>query len=364
MIYFDATKTGSAGHRSGLTRVSHRLRQHLGAAATEVTWSRGELITSSGKKLPPLTRADWFLTSELFSEEERPGFSEFLVSPSRSCRVAAIYHDAIPLKHPHITWPQSVARHPIYLKLLARFDHVWAVSRASRDELIGFWDWQGVEQRPTVETLALGADFDGAPRVACAPLADTDSVAGQSKTASSARPQLLCLGIIEPRKNQSMLLETCDQLWRERLDFELHLVGRVNPHFGPPILARLKMLRREHKGRLEFHEAASDATVANLYRTARATIFPTIAEGCGLPLLESLWRGVPCVCSDLPVLRENADGGGCLPVAVNDFEAWKSALRKIVTDEALHARLRREACSRPLPTWQEAAETLRRGLTD
>jgi len=354
MIYFDATKTGSAGHRSGLTRVSHLLRQHLGAAATEVTWTRGELVASGGKKLPPLTRDDWFLTSELFSEEERPGFSDFLSSPSRACRLAAIYHDAIPLKHPHITWPQSVARHPIYLKLLARFDHVWAVSRASREELIGFWDWQGVEQAPAVETLALGADFDGAPRVARARM---------DRTVAS-RPQLLCLGIIEPRKNQSMLLEACDQLWRERLDFELHLVGRVNPHFGPPIVARLKMLRREHKGRLELHEAASDATVANLYRSARATIFPTIAEGCGLPLLESLWRGVPCVCSDLPVLRENADGGGCLTVGVSDFEAWKTTLRKIVTDDALQARLTEEAGTRPLPTWREAAETLRQRLTE
>lgn len=364
MIYFDATKIRSAGHRSGLTRVSQLLRQHLGAAATEVTWTRGELIASSGKKTVSLTRDDWFLTSELFSEEERPGFSEFLSSPARLHRLAAIYHDAIPLKHPHITWPKSVARHPIYLKLLARFDQVWAVSRASRDELMGFWDWQGVEHRPRVETLALGADFDGAPRAVCTPVTAAGTVAGQDKTPGAPRPQLLCLGIIEPRKNQSMLVETCDQLWRERLDFELHLVGRVNPHFGPPIVARLKMLAREHKGRLVFHKAASDATVANLYRSARATVFPTIAEGCGLPLLESLWRSVPCVCSDLPVLRENADGGGCLTVAVNDFAAWKSAVRKIVTDDALHARLQQEAGARPLPTWREAAETLRRGLTD
>ncbi len=364
MIYFDVTKTGSAGHRSGLTRVSSLLRQHLGAAATDVTWTRGALIASSGKKLPPLTREDWFLTSELFSEEERPGFSEFLASPSRPCRVAAIYHDAIPLKHPHITWPKSVARHPVYLKLLACFDHVWAVSQASRDELLGFWSWQGVEHCPPVDPLALGADFDGAPRAVCAPLAAANASDAPDKTEASPRPQLLCLGIIEPRKNQSMLMETCDQLWRERLDFELHVVGRVNPHFGPPIVARLKMLRREHKGRLEFHEAASDANVANLYASARATIFPTIAEGCGLPLLESLWRGVPCVCSDLPVLRENADGGGCLPVPVNDFAAWKSALRKLVADDALHARLSGEARTRPLPTWREAAETLRRRLAE
>lgn len=350
MIYFDVTKTGSSGHRSGLMRVSSRLRQQLGAAATEVTWHRGEFKLASDKGTLTLTPSDWFLTSELFSEDERPGFAKFLAS--HPCQLAAIYHDAIPLKHPHITWPQSVARHPAYLKLLAQFDRVWAVSQASREELQGFWLWLGTERNPPVEVLNLGADFDGSARV----------TGPGNPIASSGPLQLLCLGIVEPRKNQSMLLETCDELWRERLAFELHVVGRVNPHFGPPIVARLKMLQREHGSKLRFHEGASDERVAERYAAARATVFPTLAEGCGLPLLESLWRGVPCVCSDLPVLRENADGGGCLPVTMNDFASWKIALRRILTDDPFHAQLRAEAVSRPLPTWAEAATALLRVL--
>lgn len=346
MIFFDVTKTGAAGHRSGLTRVSRRLRDGLGLTAREVGWP--PVLPAS------LTPADWYLTAELFSEEERPGLTAFL--DARPCRCAAIFHDAIPLKHPHITWPQSVARHPVYLKLLARFDRVWAVSHASRDELIGFWRWQRLEQIPPVEVLSLGADFDAQPRA-------TSSSVAQRSTLNTQLPALLCLGIIEPRKNQSFLLEVCAELWDEGVAFELHLVGRVNPHFGPPIVDRIKTLRRAHGARLQFHEAASDATVARLYATARATVFPTIAEGCGLPLLESLWPGVPCVCSDLPVLRENADAGACLPVATNDRAAWKSTLRRILTDDTLHARLTAEAIARPLPTWAAAAQTLAAALT-
>lgn len=352
MIYFDVTKTGSGGHRSGLMRVSSRLREQLGAAATEVIWHRGELKLASDKTALTPTPADWFLTSELFSEDERPGFAAFLAA--RPCRLAAIYHDAIPLKHPHITWPQSVSRHPAYLKALSLFDRVWAVSQASREELTSFWVWLCTERNPPVDVIQLGADFNAAPRVTATPTADA-AVAG--------RPQLLCLGIVEPRKNQSLLLETCDELWRERLDFELHVVGRVNPHFGPPIVARLKMLQREHGAKLQFHEGASDERVAERYAAARATVFPTLAEGCGLPLLESLWRGVPCVCSDLPVLRENAAGGGCLPVAGNEFANWKTALRRILTDDALQAQLRAEATTRPLPTWANAAAMLLQSLS-
>ena len=341
MIFFDVTKAGTTGHRSGLMRVSARLAGGLGPAATEVRWPAWDRAVRAD---------DWFLTGELFSEEERPGFGDFLAT--RPCRLAAIFHDAIPLKQPHITWPQSVARHPGYMKRLSRFDRVWAVSEASRRDLVEFWRWQGVEKTPPVEVLALGADFNFAPRAG----------GGASRPApGSPLPGLLCVGILEPRKNQAFLLDVCEELWIEGLKFELHLVGRVNPHFGAPLVARVVALGRKFPV-LRYHEAARDAEVARLYGAVRASVFPTIAEGCGLPLLESLWMGVPCVCSDLPVLRENADGGGCLCVASNDRVAWKAALRRVLTDDALHAKLATEATSRPLPTWAGAAQTIRRAL--
>jgi glycosyltransferase involved in cell wall biosynthesis len=337
MIFFDTTKTGAAGHRSGLTRVSARLRDELAARATAVAWDEAARRAQ---------RADWFLTTELFSEEERPGFTAFLAA--RPCRLAAVFHDAIPLKHPHLTWPQSVARHPGYMKLLAQFDRVWAVSAASRDELLGYWRWLGLERTPSVEVLALGADSNRTPRTI--------------SHLPSAISRLLCIGILEPRKNQSLLLEACEDLWAAGLAFELHLVGRINPHFGRPLAARIRALQRTRRTALHFHEAADDATVAALHAAARATVFPTVAEGCGLPLLESLWQGVPCVCSDLPVLRENAGAGGCLPVAASDRAAWRDALRRILTDDTLAARLATEAATRPLPTWRESAGTLAAGL--
>lgn len=336
MIFFDVTKAGGSGHRSGLMRVSARLGAELGKAAREVRWPRWDRALAAG---------DWFLTSELFSEDERPGFSKFLAA--RRGRAAAIFHDAIPLKHSQITWPKSVARHPGYMKLLASFDRVWAVSAASRDELIGFWKWQGLEKTPPVDVLALGADFNGQTRA--------------TRSESARAPVLLSVGILEPRKNQALLLDAAEVLWREGMKFELNLVGRVNPHFDKPLVARVQKLAGEFPG-LRHYAAADDAAVAALYARARVSVFPTIAEGCGLPLLESLWLGVPCVCSNLPVLRENSGGGGCLEVATNDPLAWTEALRRVLTDDVLVTRLEREAATRPLPTWAEAAETVKSGL--
>ena len=347
MIYFDVTKTAAAGHRSGLMRVSERLIDELGDRARAVVWSDWQ---GAGVKA-----GDWFLTPELFSEAERPGFDRFL--QERRCRCAAIFHDAIPLRFPHITWPQSVARHPGYLKMLGGFDRVWAVSEFSRSDLQGFWKWQGLGKSPPVEVLTLGADFaPGWPR------APADAASKVHPPSSPALvPRLLCVGILEPRKNQVFLLDVAEELWREGLAFELHIVGRVNPHFGKPVVERIRAVKKKFRG-LYFHAAADDRELAELYDTARATVFPTIAEGCGLPLLESLWRGVPCVASDLPVLRGNAGAGGCALAALNDREAWKAALRRVITDEAWFQQLKHEATTRALPTWGEAAATLAAAL--
>ena len=348
MIYFDVTKAAQAGHHSGLTRVSARLREELGDAIVPVKWSgwRKRFVAADGRRLN-FQPTDWFFTVELFSSAERRGFADFVNAPP--CRLAAMFHDAIPLRFPEITWPHSVRRHPDYMALLARFDRVLAISGASRRELEQFWTEHQLNVRARVSTVLLGADFDRSPRVV------------ESSGVTPKRASLLCVGIIEPRKNQAFLLEVCAELWRAGVDFELHVVGRVNPHFGEPIVERLRELARS-ESRLCYHGAADDRRLRDLYRSATAVVFPTIAEGCGLPLLEAMWRGTPCVCSDLPVLLENATGGGCVVARVNDRADWVEKLRRVLSDANAGRRLREEVAARALPTWADTARAVWREL--
>lgn len=349
MIYYDVTKMGAAKHRSGLMRLTSRLMEELGSAVTAVSWDEHRRTFVSGVQRTPVgfSKADWFFTVEMFCEAERPGISAFVQNPP--CRLAAMFHDAIPVRFPHITWPQSVRRHPEYMKLLASFERTWAISEQTRQDFTGFWRWQGAAVRARVEVIVLGADFDGGSRVQRDPLI------------AAGRPSLLCVGIVEPRKNQDFLIGVCEGLWRSGLDFELHVVGRINPHFGQPIAARMKSLQKREP-RFHFHTAVDDHELARLYANARAVAFPTLAEGCGLPLLEALWRGTPSVASDLPVLRENADGGGCLLAKVNDAADWTAKLSSVLADSNENCRLQREAMARPLPRWMETAQILLKAL--
>ncbi len=337
MIYFDVTKSGKARHASGLMRVNRRFAEELRGAIKPVVWGQWDPREAGPE--------DWYFTTEVFDVEKRPGFAEFLHQPP--CRLAALFADAIPLQHPRITWPHAVARHPQYLQALSQFEHVFAISAAVKKDLLGFWRWQGNATSTRVSVLTLGADFDGSDR-----WPRRDAVPG---------PALLCVGIVEPRKNQSFLLEVAESLWAEGLPFELHIVGRINPHYGRPIATQIQQLSRR-RPQLKFHEAASDERFSRLLENTRAVVFPTIAEGCGLPVLESLWRGLPCVCSDLPVLRENTADGGCLILPVNDPVAWREGLRQILQEDAVWRQLAASAATRTLPTWRESAAVVRATL--
>lgn len=345
MIFIDVTNASRSRHRSGLQRVSACIRAGLAArgdtAVREVLWTGGGWSGADGA--PVRVGADrWLLTPEVFGADERPGFADWLASPG--CRTAAVYYDAIPLKLPAVTWPRSVGRHPVYMKQLARFDRVLAISGASRRELLGYWEWARTPSRAQVSVIPLGADGSGAPRA-------------DARPAIEPAPALVMVGIVEPRKNQALTIDVCSQLWESGLAFDLHIVGRVNPHFGKPIAAHAAEVARRHAG-LRFHGQLDDEKVRALHARARAAVFPSIAEGNGLPVIEALWQGVPCVCSRIPALGENAAGGGCVLVDADDRAGWETALRSLLTDDSLVASLRDQALARPLPTWSDTVDAV------
>ncbi len=90
-----------------------------------------------------------------------------------------------------------------------------------------------------------------------------------------------------------------------------------------------------------------DAAVASLLAGSRALLFPSFAEGYGLPLAEALALGVPALCSDLPALRVV---GGAVPdyLVPLDGAAW----RRAVLDYADPAPAARAAQLSRLAPWR------------
>ncbi|MGC5844970.1 glycosyltransferase [Mesorhizobium abyssinicae] len=102
---------------------------------------------------------------------------------------------------------------------------------------------------------------------------------------------------------------------------------------------------RDH---VQFRSNLSDQQLAELYRDAEFSVYPSAVEGWGLGAAECLDFGLPVLISDAPSLTEATQG--LMPtLPAHDVEAWCAAVAKACTDPTWLAELRGMIASRYRP---------------
>ncbi|MFT3870988.1 MAG: glycosyltransferase [Nibricoccus sp.] len=287
------------------------------------------------------------IVPEIFSAKTARAYPT-LFQKIRGPRIA-IFHDAVALQLPEFTPAKTVARFPAYLHELLAFDGIAAVSEDSRQCLLNFWRWAGVPNAPPVVKLANAV---GTQRE----LAGLRALNAQPAKPSPT-PTILCVGSLEGRKNHLALLDACEQLWSENLAFELRLIGLAHPQTGRAALEKIASLRAA--GRPLHHDGPVDnATLHEAYASCAFTVYPSLLEGFGLPVQESLAHGKPCICSSRGAIGESAAEGGCLTLDRLDARSLAGAVRQWLTTPQLLATATTDACAREFRTWETHADEL------
>lgn len=158
---------------------------------------------------------------------------------------------------------------------------------------------------------------------------------------------VVCVGTLEPRKNLAGLLEAWRRL--DRADVGLVLVGPSGwgdvPEGStfPPNVTMTGFVDTEIR----------DA----LYRGAVASCYPSLFEGFGLPVLESMALGCPVVTSTGTATEELVGDGAGVAVDPRDPDAIAGALATLLDDEGVRARLAAAGTARAATyQWGRAAE--------
>ncbi|MEO1612818.1 MAG: glycosyltransferase family 1 protein [Pseudomonadota bacterium] len=208
-------------------------------------------------------------------------------------RVVVLLHDAIPLEHPEFARPDGPEKMRRRLGAAEAADAVVYNSADTRARAEA-----RMESPPPGAVAPLGIDARKAP--------------------VPPHDGFVCLGTIEPRKNHALLLGVWARLGPGAPT--LHLIGRRG-WMNEEVFARLDAFPQ---GVIE-HGALGDGEAAALIGGARALLFPSFAEGFGLPVGEALARGCPVLASDLAALREI---GGEAPdyLSPRDQDGWREAV--------------------------------------
>lgn len=324
---------------NGAASAPRSLRRREAALVGATAASRVEIVIPWG--------GSWVLP-EIATDPRRV---DRMRSIAQYARVAstAIGHDAIPMTSAETAGNGMPGRFARYLSTIARFDSVAATSRSSRAEFAGFETMlagAGVPG-PTITEIELPAASNPGP-------ADAELVrrAGVQDDATL----VLAIGSHEPRKNHLALLQAAELVWRDGLPFTLVIAGGnswANEGFERAVAAA-----RARKRSIVTLGGASDATVWALYRRARFTVFPSLNEGFGLPVVESISARTPVITADFGSMRESAEGHGGLLVNPRSDHEIASAMRLLLTDDVELERLREETATAPQRSWAQYASEL------
>ncbi len=173
-----------------------------------------------------------------------------------------------------------------------------------------------------------------------------------------ADPFILCLGVLQPRKNLNRLAEAYGKLKaRYGLPHKLVFVGKAGWLQGrQAILDAAKSTGGDAVTEdILFPGYAPDDELAVWYRAADLFVHPSLYEGFGIPPLEAMACGTPLVVSNAPALPEIV-GDVALQPDPMDIDGWAEAMYRVLTDAELRADMRAAGPQRAIEfSWQETA---------
>lgn len=160
---------------------------------------------------------------------------------------------------------------------------------------------------------------------------------------SAARPFILAVGSLEPRKNHIRLLQAYDLLLqRGEPGFDLVIVGK--PAGAEQEIGQF-MKERSLGSRVRLMGYVGEEDLVALYNTSLGYVTTSLYEGFGLPALEAMSCGKSGIVSDRSSLPEVV-GNTALLVNPDDTEAIADALKTYAGDTALRRRLESAAYER------------------
>ena len=261
--------------------------------------------------------------------------------------VVGIGYDCIPVVSADLVPPAEPNRFVRYLSIVKHMRRIAGISGSATDEFRGFAHSvraQGLDGPQVVEC-----------RLPTEPIGDRRPVDPSPPPADPPSPTILCVGSFEPRKNQIAVLYAAETLWREGHRFQLEFIGGGG--WGTAMNRLVKRLDRLGRP-VSVRRAVSDADLERAFRSASFSIFASLHEGYGLPVAESLAFGLPVITTEYGSTAEIGAAGGVILIDPRDDDQLIDAMRTLLTDRDVLARLQGETRLLPTRTWEEYSDDL------
>lgn len=255
--------------------------------------------------------------------------------------------DLFPLTRPEWFSADAVTNFRVQLRNLGVMNHVFCISQSTEGDLKALFPT--LPGRTSVAHLA--SDYGVPHRTPAQPRRLGRLL--QRAFGKRARRYFLCVGTIEPRKNLRNVIEAFRQLAADDLGVEMIVAGQEGWAITKQELMKIAGDQGRH---IHFMGRPGDEELRDLYAGAICTVFPSLGEGFGLPIVESFSCGTPVITSNNTSMAEIATKGALLvdPLRPDEIAA---ALHSLIVDRSLRDRLGRDALDKASEfSWKRCAE--------
>jgi glycosyltransferase involved in cell wall biosynthesis len=251
------------------------------------------------------------------------------------CASAVTFHDPTFFTHPHVHEAAKVA----YFTRAARS----GIRRATRVIAVSEYARNGAVEHGGADPQKVDVVYEGVDLERYRP----------AERPPPERPYILFVGALEPRKDVPTLIEAHTRLSERGFSHELVLCGL--PAWGVEQIERA-IANAPDPTRILRTGYVSDEEKIDLYRGASVFVYPSIAEGFGLPVLEAMACGTPVVTTTGSAPEEVVGQAGLL-VPAQDADALADSIARVFDDSELASDLKRKGPQRAASfTWTKAAE--------
>ena len=171
---------------------------------------------------------------------------------------------------------------------------------------------------------------------------------------------LLAVGTVEPRKNFATLVAAWRLTSARKQGIKLVVAGgAAREAVFNASSSRADALEDPTIRPLGFFP---DEHLPLLYQGAEAFVFPSLAEGFGLPVLEAMACGTPVICSNTTALPE-ISGGAAYLLPPLEIDAWAEAIDTVLFDNEIRQCMRSEGIKQAARfSWSDTTTIVRSTL--
>lgn len=260
--------------------------------------------------------------------------------------LVATLMDAIPLSHPH--WLRSEFRsikNMLWKRAAKWADEIITISEYSKFELS---KWTEIPLNK-ITVIPLGVDERWFREVSAS---EVTRVRAQYQLPETF---FISVGTLQPRKNVESTIYAHRALnMAERIRTPLIIIGRA----GWKCEAVLRLINEDTaSGAVRWLQHVADRDLLPILKLANAMVFPSLAEGFGLPVLEAFAARVPVITSNTTSLPE-VTGDAALSIDPLNIDQLADAMKRIVQDNTLSDLLKDRGQARAHKfNWQTCADS-------